>query len=85
MKFINADEAVPRIPEHKDELFLVSDGINFSIARWANLCDDDSECGADQDEYELKKDTYPYVKIKFWCGPLNISQHENIENWVLND
>lgn len=54
----------------QDDYFLVFDGEKFSIARWANLCSDNPDCGADQDEYEFKKDHFPYVEPVFWFGPI---------------
>lgn len=61
---------IPNPVENWDEYFLVSDGKKISIARWANLCSDNPDCGADCDEYEFKTGVYPYLEVKFWKGPL---------------
>jgi len=66
---INWNKKLPSV-EDEDEYFIVSDGNNLSLARWANLCADNPNCGADQDEYEFKKDMYDFVDPIYWYGPI---------------
>jgi hypothetical protein len=54
-----------------DKYYIVSDGVKVSLARWSNLLCDDSECGADHDEYEFKNDHFPFLEVKFFAGPLD--------------
>lgn len=63
--------------EDEDEYFLVSDGIDISIARFENLCKYDPDCGADWDEQEFNNGIYPYVEPKFWYGPIKFHMQKN--------
>ena len=52
----------------KDHIFIVSDGCEMTLARWVDLCSEDPDCGADQDEFDflpIKK-----MEIIYWYGPV---------------
>ena len=54
----------------RDFIFIVSDGEKLGLARWADLCADDPDCGSDQDEFDFKLITSPFFIIKYWYGPV---------------
>ena len=56
----------------QDEIFCISDGQTIGLAIWVNLCSEDPECGADQDEYDFKV-FGDYIEPKFWIGPISKS------------
>jgi hypothetical protein len=64
----------------RDYIFVVSDGEKMGLARWADLCCDDPECGADWDEFDFKLITSPWFKIKYWYGPIFGPNFERITN-----
>lgn len=69
IKWINATKKLPTCTDSlRDFIFIVSDGLDMTLARWVNLCCEDPNSGADCDEYEF----YPLreIKILFWYGPV---------------
>lgn len=60
-----------------DEYFLVSDGKKIAISTWINLLCEDSECGADPDEYEFKSYDLPNDCVKYFYGPIKLPEQES--------
>lgn len=55
--------------EFKDEIFIITDGENYSFAQFVNLCSHNPNCGADFDEYVFQ--SFPFfIEAKYWIGPL---------------
>jgi hypothetical protein len=70
MEWNDAKKVYPKSTyDLQDEIFIVSDGKNIGFAVWVNLCSEDSECGADQDEYDFKC-LSGFIEINFWIGPV---------------
>jgi hypothetical protein len=55
--------------KNEDEIYFISDGILFGIARWANLAKENSEGGHDCDEYDFIN-LGEYIEPKYWNGPI---------------
>lgn len=53
----------------RDHIYIVSDGIEMTIARWVDLCHEDPNCGASADEFSF----YPVkeMEIIYWYGPVS--------------
>ncbi len=46
------NESLPKATSDlRDFIYIVSDGKEMTIARWADLCAEDPNCGADQGEF----------------------------------
>jgi hypothetical protein len=58
--------------EIQDEIFCISDGKEIGLAIWVNLCSENPDCGADQDEYDFKI-IGGFIEPKFWVGPISKS------------
>jgi len=70
IKWNNKNDSWPRATtELRDHIYIVSDGKEMTIARWANLCYEDPDCGADPDEFDFLpvKD----IEILYWYGPVS--------------
>ncbi len=69
MEWIDIETQLPDISD-EEELFLVSNGENISLATWINLNFTYPDKGYDWDEHEFNNFPYPWTDVKYWMGPL---------------
>lgn len=70
MKFNESKKIMPESTHNLiNEIFCVSNGKDFALARWANLADEHPEGGYDFDEFDFKPYGC-YVEPLFWAGPI---------------
>ena len=54
--------------DFRDFIFIVSDGIEMTLARWIDVCVEDPNSGADADEFEFLP--MKSLEIRYWYGPI---------------